>query len=157
MRPQVKTTILLSALALSLALNLSLAIGLLRGDGDRAGRAEGSFCLLDRLDLDPAQLERLEEMRREMAAKRAAYWKRADAIKSELAGAICGRPNRKAIDARLARYAENQADMQRAVVDHLRGVNAMLRPDQRIAFRALLRSEMFRGIRALPETGAAPP
>ena len=46
------------------------------------------------------------------------------------------------------RYAENQAAMQRAVAVHLRGVNAMLRPEQRETFRALLRTEMFRGIRS---------
>jgi hypothetical protein len=152
MRPQVKTTILVAVLGLSLALNVSLAIGFLRKAGTRDGEsagpdARGTRCLLDRLQLDHPQRQRLLEMRREMQKRRAAFWQRSAAIKTELAGAICAAgPSHPQLDALLDRYAKNQAQMQRAVADHLLGVNAMLRPDQREKFRDLLRTEMFRGI-----------
>ena len=152
MRPQMKSTIIWSLLGLSLALNVALGIGDLRGTaaGRIAGRpAEDDHCLLDRLELDGDQQRRLGEMRRKMHDKRAAYWQRATAIKGELAEAISAtNPDRAALHTQLERYAENQAAMQRAVAEHLRGVNAMLRPEQRETFRALLRTEMFRGIRS---------
>jgi len=155
MRPQVKTSILISVLGLSLAFNASLAIGHLRGPDESvslsvdSGKAE-RFCLLDRLDLDSGQRQRLAEMRGKMQARRAEYWKQTNIIKAELAEAICyPDADREALDKLLNRYAKNQASMQRAVADHLLGVNAMLRPDQRKEFRKLLRSEMFRGIRSM--------
>lgn len=160
MRPRVKSTIVFSILGLSLAMNAALAIGLLRGvpEHNRAAAPAGSnYCLLDRLDLDNGQKRRLAAMRRRMHEKRSAYWQRATAIKVELAEAICAAPaDHGLLEVQLARYAANQAEMQRAVADHLLGVNAMLRPAQRDAFRTLLRNEMFRGIRPSPDatTGA---
>ena len=68
--------------------------------------------------------------------------------KGDLAQALSS--SRGQPDALLDSYAKNQAEMQRAVADHLLSVNAMLRPDQREGFRTLLRTEMFRGIRPLP-------
>lgn len=144
MRPQVKITILASVLGLSVALNVSLGIGyLLRAD-------TGEQCMLDRLQLDSKQRARLSEMRRKMQDKRAAFWRRSAEIKAELAEAICAsRSSRTQLDPLLDRFAENQAGMQRAVAGHLLDVNAMLRSDQQEAFRVLLRTEMFRGIRTL--------
>lgn len=154
-----KTTLLWSLLGLSLALNAALAIGHLRSEAARNGPpgddAKDGQCLLDRLSLDREQQLRLAEMRRTMRERRTAYWRQAEAIKGELAEAICSSDMQPgALDAQLTRYAENQAAMQRAVAEHLRGVNAMLRPEQREGFRNLLRTEMFRGIRSLP--GEAP-
>jgi Spy/CpxP family protein refolding chaperone len=146
MRPQVKSTILFSVLGLSLALNAALLIGHLRGQATTTGSDD--YCLLDRLELDTGQQRQLAEMRRGMREKRSAYWQRATAIKVELAQAICAaQVDRAALDVQLERYAANQAAMQRAVAEHLLGVSAMLRPEQREAFRTLLRAEMFRGIR----------
>ena len=86
-----------------------------------------------------------------MQDKRAAFWQRSAAIKAELAEAICASSSsRTQLDPLLYRYAKNQAGMQRAVAGHLLDVNAMLRSDQQEAFRILLRTEMFRGIRTLP-------
>ena len=153
MRPQVKTTILVSALGLSVALNVSLVMGYLQeasanADGPAAPDAPGNRCLLDRLQLDVEQRQRLSEMRQKMREKRSAFWRRAAAIKADLAQALSS--SRGQPDALLDSYAKNQAEMQRAVADHLLSVNAMLRPDQREGFRTLLRTEMFRGIRPLP-------
>ena len=152
MRPQVKTTILASVLGLSVALNISLGIGyLLRADSVEQ-------CMLDRLQLDAAQRERLSEMRRIMQEKRETFWRRSAAIKADLAEAICtSGSSRTRLDSLLDRFAENQAGMQRAVAGHLSEVNAMLRPDQQEEFRVLLRTEMFRGIRTLPAGAAVEP
>ena len=155
MRPQMKTTILASMLGLSLALNAALAIGHLRSlDTNRSTpadhQASDDYCLLDSLELDAAQQQRLAEMRRRMHEKRTAFWQQANAIKADLADAICSVDrNHEGLDVHLERYAKNQAAMQRAVAEHLRDVNAMLRPEQRDGFRALLRTEMFRGIRSV--------
>jgi hypothetical protein len=162
MRPQVKSTILFSVLGLSLALNAAMAIGRLRGSAGQASASAGpaakGYCLLDRLELDAGQQRRLAEMRRRMHARRAEYWQRVGAIKGWLAEAICAAPvDRTELDAQLERYTKNQATMQRAVADHLLGVNAMLRPGQREAFRTLLRTEMFRGIRPTRSTAAGAP
>ena len=152
MRPQVKSTILWSLLGLSLALNAALGIGYLRSAAAMSGGdspTQDDYCLLDRLELDGDQQDRLVEMRSKMRAKRADYRHRANAIKAELAEAISAtNADRAALDTQLGRYAENQAAMQRAVAEHLLGVNAMLRPEQRGTFRTLLRTEMFRGIHA---------
>jgi len=152
MRPQVKSTIIWSLLGLSLALNVALGIGHLRGDAaptTAAPAVDHDYCLLDQLDLDGDQQRRLAEMRRKMHEKRAEYWQRATAIKGELAEAISAAElDRAALDTQLDRYAETQAAMQRAVAEHLLGVSAMLRPEQRDAFRTLLRTEMFQGIRS---------
>jgi Spy/CpxP family protein refolding chaperone len=163
MRPQVKSTILFSVLGLSLALNAAMAIGYLRGSAEQTNDSTdrltgGGYCLLDRLELDTEQQRRLTEMRREMRKRRAAYWQRAGDIKSELAEAICKAPvDRTALDAQLERYTRNQAMMQRAVAEHLLGVNTMLRAEQREAFRTLLRTEMFRGIRSARGKSAGVP
>jgi hypothetical protein len=158
-----KITILASALGLSLALNVSLGIGHLHKagtseHGSAVPDAPQSRCLLDSLQLDAAQRERLSEMRRKMQDKRAAFWQRSAAIKAELAEAICASSSsRTQLDPLLDRYAKNQAGMQRAVAGHLSDVNAMLRSDQQEAFRILLRTEMFRGIRHLPARAADEP
>jgi hypothetical protein len=157
MRPQVKSTIVSSLLGLSLALNLALVVGHLLGGGTDplAAHPEDDSCLLDRLELDAEQQRRLAEMQSTMRKVRTAYWQRATAIKAELAETIsAARADGAELEAQLERYAENQAAMQRAVAEHLVGVGAMLRPAQREAFRTLLRTEIFRGIRS-PRSGPA--
>jgi len=152
MRPQVKTTFLASVLGLSLALNVSLGIGYL------LGADAGQQCMLDKLQLDAKQRAYLSKMRRKMQEKRETFWRRSAAIKAELAEAICAPGSGLAqLDPLLDRFAENQAGMQRAVAAHLSDVNAMLRPGQQEAFRVLLRTEMFRGIRTLPAGAAEEP
>ena len=152
MRPQMKTTIFASLLGLSLALNAALVIGQLQGKKTdqqlpAAQQALDDYCLLDSLGLDAEQQERLVEMRRRMHERRKTFWQRANAIKVDLTDAISSLDGDQArIDVHLERYAKNQAAMQRAVVEHLRTVNAMLRPEQQDGFRVLLRSEMFSGI-----------
>jgi Spy/CpxP family protein refolding chaperone len=152
----VTTTILASALGLSLALNASLVVGSFRRagaqPGDGAAREdEGESCLLDRLQLDEGQRERLTAQRSEMHVKRRAFWRRSAAIKAELADAIRAEDaDRERIDSLLARYAENQAEMQREIVAYLSRVNAMLRPDQRGQFHELLRTDIFHGTRPFP-------
>jgi hypothetical protein len=150
-----KTTLLMSALGLSVALNVSLAWGQLQGAGTGADQdLNNSECLLDRLELDDEQRARLSEMRDKMRDRRTAFWRRSAAIKAELAEAISTEgAGRERLDDLLERYANGQAGMQRAVADHLLAVNAMLRSDQREEFRILLRTEMFRGIRS-PTTAA---
>jgi hypothetical protein len=147
-----KTTLLMSALGLSVALNVSLAWGQLRGAGTSADQdPNSSECLLDRLELDDEQRGRLSKMRKKMLDKRTAFWRGSAAIKTALAEAISAEGSSRArLDELLGRYAESQAGMQRAVADHLLEVSAMLRSDQREEFRILLRTEMFRGIRSPP-------
>lgn len=163
MRPQVKTTLLVTVLGLSLALNASLAVGYLtqaRADARPAAGPETrpNGCLLDRLRLGEAQRSRLAEMRRRMRQVRAAYWKRSRALRRELADAISApEPGDEKLGALLRRFAEDQAAMQRAAADHLVAVSAMLRPGQREVFRTLLRTEMFRGIRSAPPGEQAAP
>jgi hypothetical protein len=114
--------------------------------------------MLDRLQLDAKQQARLSEMRRGVQEKRKTFWRRSAAIRAELAKGICASDSSRAqIEPLLDRFAENQAEMQRAVAGHLLDVNAMLRPDQQEEFRVLLRTEMFRGIRALPAGAADKP
>jgi len=156
MRSRVTTTILASVLGLSLALNASLVDGPPRRadaqPGDGAARAdEGESCLLDRLQLDEGQRERLAALRSEMHLERRAFWRRSAALKAELADAICADDaDHERIDSLLSRYAENQAGMQREIVAHLSRVNAMLRPDQRGRFHELLRTDIFQGTRPFP-------
>ncbi len=158
MRAQVKTTVLLSALGLSVALNLSLGVGHMfraraREPGGRVRGATSGRCLLDRLDLDARQRESLSVLRQTMRGKRAAFWRRAAALKAELAEAIyVSGSDRAQLDRLLEEFAQNQADMQVAVVDHLVSVKSMLHPGQREEFRTLLRTEMFRGIEPPTET-----
>jgi len=152
MRPQVKTTVFVSILSLSLALNLSFAIGYLGNDrsgGESNVESSGGAdiqCLLDMLDLDKNQQKRLSGMRQRMNEKRVSFWQRSSEIKTALASAICD-SSRSRLDSLLDNYAENQASMQRAVANHLTEVNEMLRPEQRESFRKLLMTGMFRGIR----------
>jgi len=161
MRPQVKSTILWSLLGLSLAVNAVLCMGYLRGAEARTAAAlpaEDDYCLLDRLALDGDQQRRLAEMRRKMQEKRATFRQRAAVIKEELAEAISApKADRSLLDAQLARYAENQAAMQRAAAEHLLGVAAMLRSEQLDEFRTLLSTEMFRGIRPSHDKTAGEP
>lgn len=154
MRPQVKTTILLAGLGLSLAMNAAFAIGTFRRAGaaapsQRTSRTTAPLCLLDRLELDSAQRARLAKMRQRLQVKRETFWRRSAAIKAELADAICAQDTRSGrLDRLLVRYAREQSEMQRSVTDHLRQVGAMLRTDQREQFHELLRTEMFRGLRS---------
>jgi len=162
MRPQVKSTIIWSIIGFSLALNAALAIGYFRGAAQNttatALPADEEYCLLDRLNLDGEQRRLLAEMRHKMHEKRAAYWQSAAAIKAGLADTISAtQVDRAALDAQLDRYAKNQAAMQRAVAEHLLGVGAMLRPEQRDGFRTLLRTEMFHGIRSYHRKTAGEP
>jgi hypothetical protein len=161
MRPQVKSTIIWSLLGLSLAMNAALGIGQRCGAAAETSAAlpvADDECLLDRLELDVDQQRRLDDMRRRMHELRADYRQRADTLKADLAESISAtRVDRAVLAAQLDRYAENQAAMQRAVAAHLLGVGAMLRPGQRDAFRTLLRTEMFRGLRPTRgEAGGAP-
>jgi Spy/CpxP family protein refolding chaperone len=146
------STVLLSLLGLSLALNVGLLLGhrwTPETPPASDAPADDGGCLLDQLQLDAEQREQLGEMRRKMHEKRAAYWRRTSALRAELADAICAADEEEAdLDAELEHYAENQVAMQRAVAEHLRTVNAMLRPEQRATFRALLRRQMFGGIRS---------
>lgn len=163
MRPQVKTTLLLAGLGLSLAMNAAFAIGTFRRAGAAAPREQTSrttapLCLLDRLQLDSAQRAKLAEMRQRLQVKRETFWRRSAAIKAELADAICAQDTRSGkLDRLLARYAREQSRMQRSVTDHLRQVGAMLRPDQRKRFHRLLRTEMFRGLRSAPGSAGRKP
>lgn len=163
MRPQVKTTILASVLALSLALNVSLVLGALSRADERSGAPadrgdDDERCMLDRLQLDAEQRERLAVLRREMLAKRRAFWQRSAGIKTELADAICAQTSdRERIDSLLLRYSENQAAMQREVVEHLSRVHAMLRPEQREQLHALLRTDIFHGTRPFPDEAPEAP
>ena len=155
MRPYVKSTILFSLLGLSSALNATLAVGYFRGGAEStvaAAPAGEDYCLLDRLKLDAEQRNRLAEMRRKMHEKRAAFQRRAAELKSELAETISAtQVDRAALNGLLGRYTENQAAMQRAVVEHLIGVGAMLHPEQRDEFRTLLHTEIFHGMRSSRE------
>ena len=162
MRQRMKITILAAALGLSLALNVSLVIGTLRQaeaqPGVDAPRGADEQCLLDSLQLDEGQRERLATLRREMLTKRRAFWQRSARIKAELADAICASSrDQDQIDSLLDRYAENQADMQREVVAHLLRVHALLRPDQREPFHVLLRTHIFRGTRPFPNESTETP
>ena len=148
------TTILVSVLGLSVALNASLIFGAWRRAGPLEGPAADAGderCLLDSLQLDEEQHERLAVLRREMLAKRRSFWRRSAEVKAELAAAICAADtDQERIDSLLERYSENQARLQREVVAHLLRVHAMLRSDQREQFHALLRTEIFRGTRPFP-------
>lgn len=156
MRSNVKTTILVSLLGFSLALNLSQAIGWPPQPDPGAGRATAAadsqdLCLVDRMELDGGQREKLLELRSVMQAKRTCYWERCAEIKERLADAICAPSSRgDLLDPLLEDYLNNQAEMQRVVAGHLLEVHALLDERQRETFRTLLRTEIFRGIRSLP-------
>jgi len=156
MTPAVKTTSLLTLLGFSLALNLSQAIGTSSGPGPgarepaAAGGSSGA-CLVEQLELDAGQEEQLAELRAAMQLRRTDYWQRCAELKRRLADAICAPgASGEALAPILEEYSRNQAEMQRAVAEHLLEVRALLDEAQRGAFRGLLAAEIFRGIRSLP-------
>lgn len=152
MRPQVRTTILVSALGLSVALNVSLGFGLVLRSRDAAGRAGSAStrargCLLDDLNLSSAQRARLSALRRKIQVLHREHWRRTDALKTDLADAISAeRLDRGQIDRLLGVFADNQTRVQRAVVEHLLNVMSILDREQRGEFRKLLRRQIFRRI-----------
>lgn len=162
MRPRMRTTLLTSALGFSVALNLSLAIGLVlragpRGSGGEIHRAPSHRCLLEELDLSADQHESLSALRRAMRQRREEFWRRGATLKAELAEAICApSPDRDRLAFLLDDFGQSQATMQAAVVDHLVNVNALLSPEQGERFRALLRTEVFRGMESATGTVEEP-
>lgn len=150
MRPQVKSVLLVSVIALivSHAATLVWARYYARHTYARSGDhpdKTSKDCLLDLLDLSSSQKERLSVLRSAMMARRRAHFERMDVLKSELAEAICSRnPDRAAMDKLLAEYSSREAAMQRIVVDHLLNVNALLDEAQQHEFCKLLRRQIFR-------------
>jgi len=146
---------------LSLALNLSLAIGHLlpaSGPGSETRGADAGQCFLDRMPLDARQRQKLSVLRQTMRGKRAAFWQRATTLKSQLAESICSeKPERSQVVRLVDEFAQNQADMQRTVVDHLLSVSAILSPEQRKQFRTRLRSKMFQGLGHRPSNPVGQP
>lgn len=150
------------ALALSLAMNISFVLVFFMRQG-MAGPMAGGMgpgqapCLLDQIALAPAQQERLTAMRATMMALRKEHGQAAAEQRARLGDAITAdAPDRAAIARSVEAYSASQRALQQRVVEHLLNVRALLDDGQREQFRQLLRTQIFRGLRAAegdPEGG----
>jgi Spy/CpxP family protein refolding chaperone len=93
--------------------------------------------------LDPDQRVRIRALRSELLARRAEHERRLAGLRGQLAAALGKEPEARAeIDATLGRISEAQAAFQRAVVEHVLGVRAVLTPEQRPAFESIVATQV---------------
>ena len=130
-------------LTASLAANIALGVSSARGE-----RSEfpSEPLIFSKVSLDPGQRARISTLRAELLAHREENQRNLAASKQQLAAAIAKDPeDRAAVDSSLRDIAQSQAQFQRAVVDHVLEVRAVLRPDQRPAFESIIARHMEAG------------
>jgi nickel and cobalt resistance protein CnrR len=139
----VKRFVLWALLAASLSANLAMAAVALR---QRAAGPSTEPLLFSKVTLDPDQRARISELRSRLIATRDEHARNIGELRTRLAGAMSHQAeNRAPIDAILGSIAESQAGFQRAVVEHVLAVRAVLRPEQRPAFEEIVADQMRAG------------
>lgn len=106
----------------------------------------GEPVVFSRTAVDAEQRARILELRAAVMAKRDAHAEEISALRGQLAAAIARTPDdRPVVDSLLVRISASQAAFQRAVVDHVLAVRAVLRPDQRAAFEDVIATQLRAG------------
>jgi Spy/CpxP family protein refolding chaperone len=130
-------------LALSLAVNVTVGVMALR----HRAPASGHMPLLSEVQLDPDQRAKILSLREGFLSFRENRNAQTAQLRVRLADLLkTDTPDRAAIDAVLAQINQSQAALQSRAVEHVLGVRALLRPDQRPAFEKLMTKNLERGI-----------
>jgi hypothetical protein len=136
-----KRLALWAVLALSLSANLAVAAVALRQRG--AAPSSNEPLLFSKVALDTAQRSRISALRAELMARKDEHARRIADLRGELATTILREPANEAhVESILREIASSQAAMQRAAVEHVLAVKAVLRTDQRPAFAEMVASHM---------------
>ncbi len=135
-----KRLVLWALLAGSLSANLAVAAVALR---QRSSAASNEPLIFSKVPLDAAQRSRISALRAELVTERDVHARRIAGLRAQLATTILHEPADKArVESVLREIASSQGEMQRAAVDHVLAVQAVLRPDQRPAFAEMIASHM---------------
>jgi hypothetical protein len=127
-------------LAASLSANLAVAAVAVR---QRSSAPSHEPFLFSQVALDTAQRARISALRAELMALRGQHARRIAGLRTQLATTILHDPaNHAHVESILHDIASSQTTMQRAAVDHVLAVQAVLRPEQRPAFAAMVASHM---------------
>ncbi|MHB8879194.1 MAG: Spy/CpxP family protein refolding chaperone, partial [Myxococcaceae bacterium] len=146
-----KRLLLYGILALSLAANATVLLFAVRA---RMMKSD-ALPLVARVGLDEEQRQKVMALREGFLEYRRANQARAEQQRVRLSELLkTDPPDRAQIDAVLALMTELQIALQRRVVDQALSVRAVLRPDQRPAFEALMTERLRAGT---PLQGADPP
>jgi Spy/CpxP family protein refolding chaperone len=130
-------------LAASLAANVAMAVGASHPGGPASQDEPPIF---SKVALEPDQRTRISNLRSDLLARRQQHQRRLMELRNQLASAVTHEPeDRAAAEAILARIADVQAGFQRAMVEHILAVRAVLKPDQRPAFERLVANQMQAG------------
>jgi len=135
-----KRLALWAVLAASLSANLAVAaVAVLQ----RSSAPSNEPLLFSKVTLDAAQRSRISALRAELMASREEHARRISDLRAQLATAILHDPaNQAHVESILRDIASSQAAMQRAAVDHVLEVQAVLLPAQRPAFAEMVASHM---------------
>ncbi len=135
-----KRLALWAVLALSLSANLAVAAVAVR---QRSAGPSNEPLIFSKVALDAGQRSRISALRAELMAQRDEHARRIAGLRGELATTILQEPaNQARADSLLREIAASQAAMQRAAVDHVLAVKAVLQPEQRPAFAEMVASHM---------------
>ncbi len=143
-------------LGLSLSANVAVA-AIALGKGPVSRGAPGEPPLFAKVSLDLDQRARILALREKLLADRAEQAARLAALRRTLADLLTREPvDSPAIDGTLAAIEAGQAGFQRRVVAHVLAVRAVLRPEQRPAFEALVAEHMRTGAPLDPSAPSGP-
>jgi hypothetical protein len=127
-------------LAASLSANLAVAAVAVR---QRSSAPSNEPLLFSKVAVDAGQRSRISALRAELMTQKDEHARRIAELRGELASTILHEPANEAhVESILREIASSQAAMQRAAVDHVLAVKAVLRPDQRPAFAEMVASHM---------------
>ncbi len=130
-------------LSVSLSANLAMAAIAVH---QRSSGPSSEPRLFSRVALDPEQRARILELRSVLLSTRDEHAHRLAELRTRLASAMMRQPgDATTIDAILHGIAESQAGFQRAAVEHVLAVLAVLRPEQRPAFEEVVAGHMQAG------------
>jgi len=138
-----KRLALWALLAASLSANVAIAAVAVK---QRSSGPPGEPLLFSKVALDPVQRTRISELRAQLIVRREQHGRAIAELRAHLARTIVRQPDdRTGIDSTLRSIAESQASFQRAVVDHVLAVRAILRPEQQQAFQEMVAEHMQAG------------
>ncbi len=159
--------IVFTLFCISLAANISFgglyAIAKLsetRTTSDQIQRKEVSpkegLCIMDELDLRPAQREKLAGLRKDIWSKRTEYFAEMQFLRrsiGEFMADVDEQPSERDyenIRKLLSKMAERQMSFREKVIDHLLDVKRMLDEKQKAHFGEILKTRIFRGMEHEP-------
>jgi LTXXQ motif family protein len=135
-----KRLALWAILAASLSANLAVAAVAVR---QRSTAPSNEPLLFSKVDLEPAQRSRISVLRAELMASRDEHARRISDLRAQLANTILhDSANQAHVESILRGIASSQTEMQRAAVDHVLAVQAVLHAEQRPAFAEMVASHM---------------